>query len=343
MDFEAKILNLQRDTVEEILMLVNELCAPDRRQEILADFVSNAWLPNKSDANLNRIRSGWLSEFEFVLLLGKYANDRNKSINNDSQIVSKVLSRLKKCGIIVDLGILGRTEFRVSDGLMAYFSAIGLAENIVFGLNHMIERAKRSVPAVNVQIPNGDIHCGSGIATKCGDKPDTGFFILTNKHVVEGNLVREVKTPEQLFTVTGQPTLCEWADLAAIPVTWSIPIPITPILDETEVLMPVIALGYPRVPTASAQFAMAHRGEVNGTLTTLYGNEFLAISCHVSPGNSGGPILTEMGFCVGIVTQSGTGEFGSVNDPAGTYRSTYHMAIPPQQVLKFLSELDDQL
>jgi S1-C subfamily serine protease len=343
MEFEPRLLDLQRGTVDVILMLVNDLCFPEYRETIISGFASSGSLMDKSETKQNRLKMGWLSEFDFIQLLAKYANEKGKSIRNNAQIVGAVFGKLRKYGIITDVGIPGVSEFKVTDGLMAYFRALGLVENMVFGLGHMIESAKRSVPAVNVKLPNGDIHCGSGIVIKCGDKPDLGFYVLTNRHVVDGNTIQDIQTPEQLFDVIGEPTLCEHADLAAIPVARSIPVPIIAMLDEVEILMPVIALGYPRVPTASAQFAMAHRGEVNGTLSTLSGEEFLAISCHVSPGNSGGPILTEIGLCAGIVTQSGTGEFGSPNDPSGTYKSTYHMAIPPHQVSKFIGEVDTQL
>jgi Trypsin-like peptidase domain len=343
MEFEPRLLELQRDTVDVILMLLNDLCVPEYRERIISEFNPTSLTSESPLPKRNRLEMGWLSEFDFIQLLAKYANDKGLSIQNNSQIIGAVFSKLRRYGIITDVGIPGLAEFKVADRLMAYFRALGVAENIVFGVRHMIESAKRSVPAVNVELPNGDIHCGSGIVIKCGVEPNAGFHILTNKHVVEGNIIQEIQTPGQVFNVTGEPTLCEWADLAAIPVDRSIPVPIISILDEAELLMPVIALGYPRVPTASAQFAMAHRGEVNGTLTTLGGEEYLAISCHVSPGNSGGPILTEIGLCAGIVTQSGTGEFGSPNDPSGTYKSTYHMAIPPQQVSKFISEVDLQL
>lgn len=340
MEFEPILLDLQRDTVEVILMLVNDLCVPEYREGIISEFASSGSLMDKSEAKQNRLKMGWLSDFDFIQLLAKYANKKEISIKNNSLIVGAVFGKLRKYGIITDVGLPGIAEFKITDGLMAYYRGLGVVENMVFGLTHMVERAKRSVPAVNVELPNGDIHCGSGILIKCGDSPDTGYHVLTNRHVVEGNTLREIQTPEQSFELTGIPSLCGYADLAAIPINRTIPVPIIAVLQDVEVLMPVIALGYPRVPTASAQFAMAHRGEVNGTVTTTNGEEFLAISCHVSPGNSGGPILTEIGLCVGIVTQSGTGEFGSPSDPSGTYKSTYHMAIPPALVSKFIGEVD---
>lgn len=342
MEFEPRLLDLQRGTVDVILMLVNDLCVPEYRETIISGFASSGSLMDKSETKQNRLKMGWLSEFDFIQLLAKYANEKGMSVKNNSLIVGAVFGKLRKYGIVTDVGLPGVAEFKITDGLMAYYQALGIVENMIFGLTHMVERAKRSVPAVNVQLPNGDIHCGSGILIKCGDNPNGGFYVLTNKHVVEGNIVQEIRTPEQVFEVDGEPVLCQFADLAAIPVNRTIPVPIVAMLDEAELLMPVIALGYPRIPTASAQFALAHRGEVNGTLTTIQGDEYLAISCHVSPGNSGGPILTEIGLCVGIVTQSGTGEFGSPNDPSGTYKSTYHMAIPPKQVSKFISEVDSK-
>ena len=84
---------------------------------------------------------------------------------------------------------------------------------------------------------------------------------------------------------------------------------------------------------------MAHRGEINGRISTVFGDSYLAISCVVSPGNSGGPIMTEAGFCAGIVTQSGIGEFGSEDEATGIHRMAYHMAIPPDVVSEFIESI----
>ena len=100
--------------------------------------------------------------------------------------------------------------------------------------------------------------------------------------------------------------------------------------DDPKVLDQVVSVGFPRIPMADSQYALSHRGEVNGNISTISGDNLLIISCNVNPGNSGGPILAVDGTCVGIVTQS-------LFEPDARV-APYNCAIPASIIKGFIDE-----
>ena len=144
--------------------------------------------------------------------------------------------------------------------------------------------------------------------------------------------------PQYSFSVLGAPIVCEFADLAAVPVNSNSDCPHFYMADAVEVLTPVVTIGYPNVSGSIERNALWHKGEINGEVKTTDGQEFLVISCSVSPGNSGGPVINELGELVGVVSRSATGEY--LSDQAdGTYKTTHHMAIPNRVTSRFLDLL----
>lgn len=204
----------------------------------------------------------------------------------------------------------------------------------VLGLPQVADVMRGAVPAINVLTEKGDEECGSGVILR-SDAPGVGL-VLTNKHVLLGRKIRNVSSSQNKFEVISEPIYHPTADIAKFNIILRDDTPQVNLGLDVRVLDPVVAMGFPRVPTAAGQFVMADRGEVNGEIYTIDHQRYVAISCHISPGNSGGPIFNDLGYCVGLVTQSGVADFGSDSDLGGTYRSTYHMAIPIDIVRQFV-------
>lgn len=77
-------------------------------------------------------------------------------------------------------------------------------------------------------------------------------------------------------------------------------------IDDSMVLMKVVAFGYPPIPTSPGPRLVAVRGEVNTIIDPYLGsrNPLFIISPMARGGFSGGPVLTESGWLLGVVTSS---------------------------------------
>lgn len=74
---------------------------------------------------------------------------------------------------------------------------------------------------------------------------------------------------------------------------------------DGSLLEEVIIMGYPTIPRGIKPTVTCQTGEISGFLEeTMDGQPFLLFSAIARPGNSGGPVLTMDGRCVGIVTRT---------------------------------------
>jgi hypothetical protein len=132
----------------------------------------------------------------------------------------------------------------------------------------------------------------------------TGFFInsdgwvVTNAHVMEG--CRKVSVPQ-----LGEGT--DWVidkqnDLAAIKVVGSAGKPFVPIRQLVPRLgEDIAAFGFPLAGVLSDSIKVT-TGNINSLVGMENDTRFLQISTPLQPGNSGGPVVDQMGALVGVAT-----------------------------------------
>jgi S1-C subfamily serine protease len=187
--------------------------------------------------------------------------------------------------------------------------ADGCVPELILGGQYVAERLGPAVVHVVVETANQDETGGSGFF--CADYPG---YIATGAHVVQNrqilrieNHAREVVAQGPLTAVVGPNSVdialirCQQpANLVPIRIEW-----------RREILRPLDGLlifGYPpypnRLPTLHHSRAELH------AVTQDFRNErdSLIISSVTRPGSSGGPVLSERGFAIGIVDQENMGE-----------------------------------
>ena len=97
----------------------------------------------------------------------------------------------------------------------------------------------------------------------------------------------------------------------------------------------VYTIGYPRLPnTRNASLTMQPGSVTNECVMSLSGETLFLYSAISRPGNSGGPILSEDGYVVGV----------AVEDHSATYAgdqvfSPHYAGIPAEIVVKAVEEL----
>jgi hypothetical protein len=103
-------------------------------------------------------------------------------------------------------------------------------------------------------------------------------------------------------------------------------------LGDELVLTKVLLMGYPRVPLSKHATLLASEGEVNAVIDKYLGpHPHFIVSCQARGGFSGGPVLSEYGFLIGVLTES------LVMDGKDT-ESGYSSAISVEPLLVMLHE-----
>jgi len=260
-------------------------------------------------------------------------------------IVSMALQRLADWGLVSDmrplLGGQSRLEFRLIDAVGSTFWSKSFAEDIIRGPLFFMNKYKRSLPAIVVLTTDGDESIATGFLTYVEKGSTRHPVLITNKHVTQKGTIREVRRIEADGFTYGWSEIIESDvfDLTAIKV---VPPDGAPGFEpfHASVLEDVITLGYPKVALSAAPTLLAHKGEVNGSITSrVDGNNYLAISCAVAPGNSGGPALNEAARVVGVVSMSSIGRYlsGSAGEIV-TEVGVHHLAVPASDLRRFINK-----
>ena len=335
-------------SVQTLLSVLEILGEPDesKRTTSVEQVRGTVSFPTSNAGRDTHLRKlGYYSETEIIILLSQYdpQGTTGSHITNNITFLSAVIETLLKYAILMRAPVFAQDRYQIDGERLKIFRLTGFIENILYGPSFILKRYAASVPAINVKTKDKDEQSGTGIYCKYKVQDTIRSFILTNRHVVENNCILSVEAGSVQYECLGEPIMCNHADLALIEVLPKLEARTVCLLgSDPDTLTDVISLGYPRVPFADGQYAFAHKGEVNGRLKTTMGEQYLAISCHVSPGNSGGPIFDQKGECVGLVAESkislfepmgGQGKENPVSDAA-----IYHMAVPADEIDKFLDE-----
>ncbi len=173
---------------------------------------------------------------------------------------------------------------------------------------------------------NGDLHAGTGLIVAAN-------WLLTCAHVLQNmrlddeqllsgaacKVVRHICHPRvDVGLIEFAPPVETLRGLAFR----------SPILAE-----PIYAIGYPRIPLSRTPGLVMQRGEVTNPGVTLFdGRTVFLYSAIARPGNSGGPLISETGCVVGIVTEE-------LLEDGKAFRMPFHAGIETMDVLKALEDL----
>ena len=175
---------------------------------------------------------------------------------------------------------------------------------------------------------NREVKAGTGIVFH----PN---FILTCCHVVRDMKVDRQQTFQDNECVINESSIHKHrhTDIAVIQVDK----PLQPIqglvFQQPVIAQTVFTLGYPKIPNTKNASLTIQRGEItNESVTSIQNNEnWFLYSAITRPGNSGGPIISESGYCVGIATKDLTYSQDAF--------SPHYAGIPSQEVKHAVSDL----
>lgn len=170
--------------------------------------------------------------------------------------------------------------------------------NLFASASRLPETYAGAVVAIDV-LKGGERWRGTGFIVLQDDEQ----HLLTCRHNVdpdEGIAIESITSRSGAAPQIGKFALSDRYDIGVARLNTPIATACFSLSDRVEVFDEVFTLGFPRVPRAEP-LLLGHRGEMNGR-ANLYVEKcpVLIISNLVSPGNSGGPVLTRDGYCVGM-------------------------------------------
>lgn len=196
----------------------------------------------------------------------------------------------------------------------------------VLGIEFVFDIISKNIAHITGENSAGDVVSGSGIMV-------SNNIILTCAHVV-----RDMAKIDDCLTINQRPyTILKHSAHSNIDVAFieiknedSIFIPDLSFENGT-VLEKVIAVGYPPVPRATHEVLVVQSGEVTGYMCDIEKNIYMLFSAIARPGNSGGPIISEKGRILGIVSQEVKFD--------GTHAFPFFAAVPTNAISEALQEM----
>lgn len=191
--------------------------------------------------------------------------------------------------------------------------------------------------------------CGPGLVHITGTNGEgdavagTGFvvhpsYVLTCRHVVSDMQVDGEQTFQGRRCVVDEAAIHTHADVD-IAVAEVEGAPMTPlqgaIFQRPVVAQTVYTLGYSKLPGLREASVTIQEGAVtNESVTSLDGERLFLYSAISRPGNSGGPVMSEDGYVVGLSIVDATAEYHSA-EPF----SPHYAGIPAQVVVEAVASL----
>lgn len=248
------------------------------------------------------------------------------------QRINELLARLVISGHLSHAGKSGAPL--VGDSYYALYQATHYEKQGVLHLARALGQQflpwayRRGTYQITGVTQDGDVHAGTGIAI-------APRWLMTCAHVLQDMTVDQHQTAanQGLDYRVVRKLAHESVDVGLIEVDRDLPEVQGLNFRDPHVGERVYTFGFPRVPLSREATLVMQGGEVSvEKMTSLHGHELFLFSAIARPGNSGGPILSESGHAVGIVTQE-LSERDSQNHP-------FHAGIATSTLAQAIHELD---
>lgn len=119
-----------------------------------------------------------------------------------------------------------------------------------------------------------------------------------------------------------------------------------PYFGPTYILDKTLTLGYPPVKGMREAPLVAQSGEINAISKDWNGCDCITISSITRPGNSGGPVVSQNGYIVGIVTQQANSATSVSVDKENICEDKampFYNAIASNDIIRIVSEIDNSI
>lgn len=268
----------------------------------------------------------------FLAIPGELPNGMLDAPQRYLQRINELLHRLARAGLLNNQG-MGRSPL-AGESYYTFYQATNFERHGVLHLARALGPQflpwayRRGTYQITGATPDGDIHAGTAVAI-------APRWLMTCAHVLQDMTVDE----QQVATAHGynyrviRQLPHSEVDVGLIEADQDLPEVQGLNFRDPHVGERVYTLGFPRVPLSREATLVIQGGEVSvEQMTSLHGQELFLFSAIARPGNSGGPILSEGGHAVGIVTKE-LSEQDSPDQP-------FHAGIATATLAHAIRELD---
>ena len=274
-----------------------------------------------------------LTEF-MTYLENKKAFDKKPNVFR----VSQILQRMSSVGILHNLGgKLGEPGF-FSDSYL-FLNALSETRRQGYfwlapalGADFLFHLSAPGVVHITGKNKDGDVKAGSGFIFH-------PHHILTCRHVVCDMQLDDRQTFQGLECVVDEKSIHkhETDDVAVIRVDKPLK-PVAGLVFQSPVIaQTVFTLGYPKIPcTREALLTMQSGAVTSESVISLQGENLFLYSAISRPGNSGGPVISEEGYVVGISSEDLTIKS---NDEKDSAFSPHYAGVPSHIILKAVADM----
>lgn len=324
----------QEELVDKVINFFTSKATDPALFEDIVKKCKNSPFATDNQIYVTRLNLGLLSINNFLY----YEDDFAKKNGIKVVVLEAILNRLCKNTILFTEYLLQNgtdIAYTLNDNLAEYLYSRGLIKNVIFGFNYIATNYEHSVYKIIVVTDSGNTSIGTGFLINLSVGSNLHSIIITNEHVAKYNKELEVFNKEGQKESWNEIIICEdKTDVAAIVLDSKIKYPAFHLYPSAEILDDIIIMGYPPVPTARDSYQLVHKGEINSFITDYWNQEYVLFSAKTSPGNSGGPVINNMGIIVGMVTQ----QLIHKDENQDGSRLPYFAAVPTSSISKFIDQ-----
>ncbi len=248
--------------------------------------------------------------------------------------VMEMIRRMVSTGLLVPAGQGTRSFAGLDDHYVNLPSEAEVQRNLfrlvpALGPEFLYTLFQPGLVHITGENEKGDVVAGTGIVIHPS-------HVLTCRHVVTDMSLDSRQTIQgndyAVESVQRHPEI----DVATIRIKDSVLEPLRGIMFQAPVVaQTVYALGYPKLPgLKNASVTMQPGAVTNESVTSISGERLFLYSAISRPGNSGGPVMSEDGYVLGL----------SVVDATGQYQgheafSPHYAGIPAQVIVEAVKDL----
>ena len=225
--------------------------------------------------------------------------------------VAQIVERMASTGLLVHAGY-GKTSIAGLQDHYLYMATVSEARRYLFrlvpvlGPEYLYELCAPGLVQITGTNKDGVAGAGTGLVVH----PD---YVLTCRHVVSDMKV----DGEQMFQgrkyAINEESMRKHSDVdVAVVRVGGAPLTLLEgaLFQAPVVAQPVYTLGYPKLPgLRNASVTMQQGAVTNESVTSLCGENLFLYSAISRPGNSGGPVMSDDGYVVGLSIVDATAQY----------------------------------
>ncbi|MYB75742.1 MAG: trypsin-like peptidase domain-containing protein [Chloroflexi bacterium] len=250
--------------------------------------------------------------------------------------VVQIVEQMSSTGLLVHAGHGNRSVAGLQDHYLYFLTASEARRDLfrlvpVLGPEYLYKLCASGLVHITGTNGDGKTVAGTGLIVDSS-------HILTCRHVVSDMIVdeKQVFQGNEYIVNKASVHVHPEVDVAVVRMNGPLLSPLKGALFKVPVVaQTVYTLGYPKLPgLRDASVTMQQGAVTNASVTSLSGEKLFLYSAISRPGNSGGPVMSEDGYVVGLSIVDATGQY----DPSDAF-SPHYAGIPAQVVVGAVEDL----